>query len=1301
MKKLLFFIFSISISSFVFGQLSGSYTVGGSGGHFSTVVQAVDSLNRQGVSGKVVFNIRPGTYTGHLRINSPTGASATNTILFRPDTGNTTPVIIQYTGTSTNRSVILFNASKYITFDSLTVKARGTSYSIVTEFRGAASNITVNGCKLEGYASATTGTYQTVVYDNTGTGNMANNITYNDNDISGGSHGFYTYGSNTSRQQTGWKITNNNIHDWGYMGVRAQYVNMSINGNKIHSKKTGGYFYPYGLYLYYCYNTEARKNDIQLVSNSMTYGYGMYIRNCYATSSSRKYFANNMVYSRASYYAVYYYLNNYTDFVHNTIKSGSGYNSVYTCYYYGGTASYFRNNICYNSTGGYAMYQIGSSSLRTHNNYYSTGTQTNFTRVASEKTVDPIFNSISDLHINSITLDGAGVNISGISSDIDGDTRTSTRDIGADEYTAANNDLMPVKLVLPTVGGCGKDSTKVSIQVRNNGKLTQTSQPVTVIVVSPIQDTISSTGTSTILSGKTATVNVGYINTTVGGNFVFKLITNLTGEQRRENDTLLITDYKIFKTPVDPVVGTNIITCNNIDTTLVGKTNAKSVYWYEHPDSNYFHKGDSLTVNLNGRDTVWVRSDDSYKSRVGILNNGVGVGTYTRTGTLGMKFDALKTLTIDTITVYPSTSGTVRIRMYNSNGSTLEDTSFTLNSAGVAKLPIGFKVLPGTGYIIDANGSSTNMNLWYTYRGVSYPYRDSDSAIFITGPTNTSRTQYFFFYDWKISVEGCESGLVKVPLNVRPSLKVNIGPDTGYCVGSTFNYTVNGTTTGGIGYKWQNNSTSTSHTITRGGTYWVDVLSSNGCVTRDSIEVAIVPIPTVTFTGGNYCTNTGALTINGNPSGGTISGSGVISGKYYPAVVGVGSHSLTYTYTDRIGCSNSAAGTMVVDTAPKVTYTPPTTICQSNRPVSLGGGSPLGGYYFGNDIQGSKFLPKNVGNATINYVYYALNGCHDTASGTVSIIPSPTVTWGSVSDQCQNTPPFNLGANPAGGTYSGAGITSGNFDANSAGVGLHTITYSLAGSNGCVTKEERKVRVYPKPYISFAALISACEHENQYRLVTGGPSGGTYSGLNVNSGNNTFDVNAAGPGSHTIFYGRANAWCKDSLSQNLVVNPTPKANFGPDKQICGNETVTLDAMNGGAKYIWNTNDTTQRIIVSTSGHYAVTITANDCRGVDTVNVTYREVCVGIDQKLKDKVSVNIFPNPSNGIFNLNMSGFDNMDLHFVVHSIGGQKVYESETANVNALHEEKLDLSGLTDGVYLLNIDTAEGSIVYRITINR
>ena len=125
------------------------------------------------------------------------------------------------------------------------------------------------------------------------------------------------------------------------------------------------------------------------------------------------------------------------------------------------------------------------------------------------------------------------------------------------------------------------------------------------------------------------------------------------------------------------------------------------------------------------------------------------------------------------------------------------------------------------------------------------------------------------------------------------------------------------------------------------------------------------------------------------------------------------------------------------------------------------------------------------------------------------------------------------------------------------------------------------------------------------------------------------------------------------------------------------------------------------IIVSRPGHYAVTVTANDCRGVDSVKVSYSAICVGIDQRLEDKVSVNIFPNPSNGIINLNMTGFGNMDVEFLVHTTGGQKVFQANRSNLNETHEDKLDISNLADGIYLLNINTSEGSLVYRITINR
>jgi|TARA_B110000091_G_scaffold213958_1_gene265186 hypothetical protein len=1298
MKRLLFLLISISISTLTFGQLSGSYTVGGSGGYFTSVVQAVDSLNRQGVNGAVVFNIRSGTYTGRLRINRPTGTSTTNTITFRPDTTNTTPVVIQYTGSSSNRSVLMFNGSQHISFDSLTIKSRGTSYSIVVEFMGAARYISVDGCKLEGYINATTGTYQTVVYDNSGSSNMSRDITIENNEIIGGSHSIYTYGSNTSSQQTGWKIINNNIYDWNYMGIRAQYTNLSVSKNKVSSKINGGYSYPYGVYLYYCYNTEVRGNNIQ-VEGSVYAQYGVYMYQCHATSSSRKYFANNIINVPKGRYGIYMNRNNYIDFVHNTIKTGTKYNATYTTYYYAGASNVVRNNIFYNSTGGYAFYRIGTAPTMSHNNYSSTGAKANFTLAGTDKTVDPVFNSLSDLHINSITLDGSGTNIAGITKDIDGDTRTSTRDMGADEFTARNHDLMPVKLILPGEGGCGEDSTQVTILVRNNGKLSQTSQPVTVIVISPIQDTITGTGTKTIASGKMDTVKVGKINTTIGGNFVFKLITNLSTEQRRENDTLLITKHRIYKSPRAPVVGNNIVVCNNIDTTLGANTNGKIVYWYEHPDSSYFHKGDSLTVNKTTRDTVWAKASDDYKSKVGIASNSVGFGNFYFRQNYGIKFDVLKTLTIDTVTVYQQSAGNVRVRLYSPIGTVLADSTYKVNSSGSAKLALGFKVLPGKGYKLDANGSTSQM--WYTYSGVSYPYRDADSAIILTGDLLNNTRQYFFFYNWKISVEGCESPLVKVPINVRPSLKVNIGPDTGYCVGNTFNYTLNGTTSGGQSYLWQNRTTSPTYTVNNGGTYWVDVKSANGCVTRDSVVVSVVPIPVVTFLGGNVCTNTGALNINGKPTGGTIAGSGVIGGLYFPAVVGVGSHSLTYTFTDSIGCAASAVGTMVVDTAPKVTYTPPASICQNKRAVVLGGGSPAGGYYFGNNIQGSKLLPNKVGTTTINYVYYALNGCHDTASGTVNIIVSPNVTWASISDQCQNTPSFNLGATPGGGTYSGSGVSAGMFNARSAGVGLHKVSYVLTGANGCATLETKEIRVYPVPYISFASLISACEHEKNYLLVTGGPGGGTYSGNFVNSATRSFDVQSSGAGAHTIYYGRANQWCKDSIAQTLVVNATPKANFGSDKQICGKQTLTLDAKNTGGKFLWSTGDTSQMIIVSRPGHYAVTVTANDCRGVDSVKVSYSAICVGIDQRLEDKVSVNIFPNPSNGIINLNMTGFGNMDVEFLVHTTGGQKVFQANRSNLNETHEDKLDISNLADGIYLLNINTSEGSLVYRITINR
>jgi len=48
---------------------------------------------------------------------------------------------------------------------------------------------------------------------------------------------------------------------------------------------------------------------------------------------------------------------------------------------------------------------------------------------------------------------------------------------------------------------------------------------------------------------------------------------------------------------------------------------------------------------------------------------------------------------------------------------------------------------------------------------------------------------------------------------------------------------------------------------------------------------------------------------------------------------------------------------------------------------------------------------------------------------------------------CIGDPAAALGGTPAGGTYSGPGVVGNQFDPVTAGLGVHVITYSLAGCN--------------------------------------------------------------------------------------------------------------------------------------------------------------------------------------------------------------------------------------------------------------
>jgi hypothetical protein len=73
----------------------------------------------------------------------------------------------------------------------------------------------------------------------------------------------------------------------------------------------------------------------------------------------------------------------------------------------------------------------------------------------------------------------------------------------------------------------------------------------------------------------------------------------------------------------------------------------------------------------------------------------------------------------------------------------------------------------------------------------------------------------------------------------------------------------------------------------------------------------------------------------------------------------------------------------------------------------------------------------------------------------LTINPNPTVSFSPENTTyCDNSGSVELsGGSPAGGVYSGPGVSNGEFNPATAGGGLHPITYTYTNANGCSGSE--------------------------------------------------------------------------------------------------------------------------------------------------------------------------------------------------------------------------------------------------------
>ncbi|HNY01363.1 MAG TPA: BNR-repeat neuraminidase N-terminal domain-containing protein, partial [Bacteroidales bacterium] len=142
-----------------------------------------------------------------------------------------------------------------------------------------------------------------------------------------------------------------------------------------------------------------------------------------------------------------------------------------------GSVSNYNDLYLLNTTGGY-IGQMSSTNYATLANWQASIASPNQPDLLSKNT-DPMFVSPTDLHAQAPLLDGQGLAIAGITTDIDGQTRSTPPDIGADEYTPVTMVYTSCTATQTNFASAAKGSTNnevLGVQIVMTGSLT----PLTV-----------------------------------------------------------------------------------------------------------------------------------------------------------------------------------------------------------------------------------------------------------------------------------------------------------------------------------------------------------------------------------------------------------------------------------------------------------------------------------------------------------------------------------------------------------------------------------------------------------------------------------------------------------------------------------------------------------------------------------------------------------------------------------------------------------------------------------------------------
>lgn len=249
-----------------------------------------------------------------------------------------------------------------------------------------------------------------------------------------------------------------------------------------------------------------------------------------------------------------------------------------------------------------------------------------------------------------------------------------------------------------------------------------------------------------------------------------------------------------------------------------------------------------------------------------------------------------------------------------------------------------------------------------------------------------------------------------------------------------------------------------------------------GCPDSDSIDIEVDSSKNAAIDpAGPVCEISDTLHLTAADSGGVWSGNGIVDtteGLFDPGTAGGGSHTIVYQIQG--GCSDFDTETIEVFPGNDATIDSSGPYCVLD-PADTLTAADTGGTWEGPGIIDNTegvFHPDSAGPGShqIIYAFGPQDSCMapDTTTLTVYGVPDPSID--SVDTLCIDGDSTMLSAVDSGGTWSGPGIVDaqqGLFDPTDAGLGTHSVEYSIQRVGACDSTDTVDITVVDGPTADF------------------------------------------------------------------------------------------------------------------------------------------------------------------------------------------------------------------------------------------